>query len=120
MAADICFFSSFFFIPSSVVRVPSLVAGLDSIVTDRLLQKPVGESAWESWVLNLPLGEVEGAELQPAKGPHSLTPQLAASNSSAICSIFVTLFRLRAVPTVSSFLSKDDHCSFDRPAPLGK
>ena len=44
----------------------------------------------------------------------------AASISSAIASILVTLFQLRAVPVVFSNVATDDHGSLDLPAPLGK
>jgi hypothetical protein len=44
----------------------------------------------------------------------------ADSISSAIASIFVTLFQLRAVPVVFSSFPTDAHGSLDLPAPLGK
>ena len=46
--------------------------------------------------------------------------QPAASISSAIASILVTLFQLRAVPVVLNNFSTDDHGNFDLPVPLGK
>ena|ERR1700735_412689 len=46
--------------------------------------------------------------------------QSAASISSAIASILVTLFQLRAVPVVFNNLSIEDQGSLDLPAPLGK
>ena len=44
----------------------------------------------------------------------------AASISSAIASILLTLFQLRAVPVTFSNFSTFDHGSLDWPAPLGK
>src|ERR1700722_918477 len=46
--------------------------------------------------------------------------QSAASISSAIASILVTLFQLRAVPVVFNNLSIEDQGSLDLPAPVGK
>jgi hypothetical protein len=46
--------------------------------------------------------------------------QLFASSSSAIASILVTLFQLRAVPVVFNHFSTFDQGSLDLPAPLGK
>lgn len=46
--------------------------------------------------------------------------QFAPSISSAMASILVTLFRLRAVPGVFSSFSTADHGSFEFPTPLRK